>query len=209
VNCRAQTPSIPKRSAKKVDKKSTTSHLTDGTYKSRIKMQPSFGWIPSTLSVFPSDLLVSGFRYDADKNNHIMWPFTGIFSSDGTLLKEMTLEDDDDIRNLAASGDAHVSYTTNSYANQAVEFGQSEAADDGNVYRMRWITPTIFYAISPGGRVVRRFVVDPGDEGLAPVAMHIASNRIAVLSFHEQTKEKRMKIVDLEGHEIATYEKLE
>ena len=57
--------------------------------------------------------------------------------------------------------------------------------------------------------MVRRFVVDPGDEGLAPVAMHIASNRIAVLSFHEQTKEKRMKIVDLEGHEIATYEKLE
>jgi hypothetical protein len=150
VNCRAQTPSIPKRGAKNVDKKSTTSHLTDGTYKSRIKMQPSFGWIPSTLSVFPSDLLVSGLRYDTDKNNHIMWPFTGIFSSDGTLLKEMTLEDDDDIRNLAASGDAHVSYTTNSYANQAVEFGQSEAADDGNVYRMRWITPTIFYAISPG-----------------------------------------------------------
>jgi len=119
----------------------------------------------------------------------------------------MTLEDDDDnIRNLAASGDARVSCTTNSYANQAVEFGQSEAADDGNVYRMRWITPTIFYAISPEGKVVRRFVVDPGDEGFAPVAMHIASNRIAVLSFHEQTKEKRMKIVDLEGHEIATYE---
>jgi len=106
---------------------------------------------------------------------------------------------------LAASGDARVSCTTNSYANQAVEFGQSEAADDGNVYRMRWITPTIFYAISPEGKVVRRFVVDPGDEGFAPVAMHIASNRIAVLSFHEQTKEKRMKIVDLEGHEIATY----
>jgi len=47
-----------------------------------------------------------------------------------------------------------------------------------------------------GGKVVRRFVVDPGDEGFAPVAMHIASNRIAVLWFHEQTKEKRMKIVD-------------
>ncbi len=81
-----------------------------------------------------------------------------------------------------------------------------EAADEGNVYRMRWITPTIFCAISPGGKVVRRFVVDPGDEGFAPVAMHIASNRIAVLSFHEQTEEKGMKIVDLEGHEIAPYE---
>jgi hypothetical protein len=120
-----------------------------------------------------------------------------------TLLKEVT---DDDIGNLAASGDARVSSTTNSYANQAVEFGQYEAADDGNVYLMRWTLPTIFYAISPGGKVVRRFVVDPGDEGFAPVAMHIASNRIAVLFFHEQTKEKRMKIVDLEGHEIATYE---
>jgi hypothetical protein len=126
---------------------------SDGTYKSRIKMQPRFGWIPSTLSVFPSDLLASGLRYDTDKNNHVMWPFTGILSSDGTLLKEMTLEDDDDnIRNLAASGDARVSCTTNSDANQAVEFGQSEAADDGNVYRMRWITPTIFYAISPEGK---------------------------------------------------------
>jgi hypothetical protein len=88
--------------------------------------------------LFPSgDLLVSGLRYDRDKNNHVMWPFTGIFSSDGTLLKEVTLEDDDDIRNLAASGDARVSSTTNPYGNHAVEFGQSEAADDGNIYLIR------------------------------------------------------------------------
>ncbi len=160
-------------------------------------MQPSFG--VDTIATLGLSLRLARLRpqIHADKNNHVMWPFTGIFFFRWALLKEMTLEDDDDnIRNLAASGDARVSCTTNSYANQAVEFGQSEAADDGNVYRMRWITPTIFYAISPGGRVVRRFVVDPGDEGFAPVAMHIASNRIAVLSFHEQTKEKRMKIVD-------------
>jgi hypothetical protein len=122
------------------------------------------------------------------------------------LVKRGDLEDDDALRNLAASGDARVSSTTNPSANHAIEFGQAQAADDGNVYLMRWITPTIFYAISPRGEVVGRFVVDPGDEGFAPVAMHIASNRIAVLFFHEQTKEKRMKIVDLEGHEIVTYE---
>jgi hypothetical protein len=64
---------------------------SDGTYKSTIKMQPGFGWTPSTLAVFPSgDLFASGHRYDGDKNNHVMWPFTGIFSSDGTLLKEVT-----------------------------------------------------------------------------------------------------------------------
>jgi hypothetical protein len=180
---------------------------SDGTYQSEIKMQPGFGWIPATLTVFPSgDLLASGLRYDRDKNNHVMWPFTGIFSSDGSLLKEATLEDDKDIRSLAASGDARVGSDTNPYANHAVEFGQSQAADDGNIYLMRWITPTIFYAISPGGEVVRRFVVDPGDQGFTPEAMHIAGNRIALLFFDEQTKEKQMKIVDLEGHEIATYD---
>jgi hypothetical protein len=180
---------------------------SDGTYKSTIKMQPGFGWIPSTLAVFPSgDLFVSGLKYDRDKNNHVMWPFTGIFSSDGTLLKEVTLEDDDALRNLAGSGDARVSSTANPWANHAIEFGQSQAGDDGNIYLMRWITPAIFYAISPGGEVVRRFVVDPGDEGFTPEAMHIADNRIAVLFFEEQTKEKQMKIVDLEGREIARYD---
>jgi hypothetical protein len=182
---------------------------SDGTYKSTIKMQPGFGWIPSTLAVFPSgDLLASGLRYDRDKNNHVMWPFTGIFSSDGTLLKEVTLEDDEDIRNLAASGDARVSSTTNPSANFAVEFGQSHAADDGNIYLMRWITPAIFYAVSPGGEVVRRFVVDPGDENDKPAAMHIAGNRIAALFNRQETQGRRMKIVDLEGNELATYDEV-
>jgi hypothetical protein len=182
---------------------------SDGTYKSTIKMQPGFGWIPSTLTVFSSgDLLASGLRYDRDRNDHVMWPFTGIFSSDGALLKEVSLEDDDDIRKLAASGDARVSSTSNPSANFAVEFGQSEPAEDGNIYLMRWITPTIFYAISPGGEVVRRFVVDPGDDNAKPAAMHIAGNRIAVLFYRTETQGRRMKIVDLEGHEIATYDEM-
>ena len=179
----------------------------DGTYKSIIKMQPGLGWVPSTLAVFPSgDLLASGLMYDRDKNNHVMRPFTGIFSSDGALLKEVTLKDDDALPNMAASGDARVSSTTDPSANKAVELGQTQAAEDGNVYLMRWITPTIFYAISPGGEVIRRFMVDPGDEGFKPVSMHVAGTRIAVLFFDEHSKEMRMKIVDLEGHEIVTYD---
>ena len=38
--------------------------------------------------------------------------------------------------------------------------------------------------------------------------MHIAGNRIAVAFFQPQTMEQRIKIVDLEGHEIATYDEL-
>ncbi len=183
-------------------------YKSDGTYKSAIKLQPGFAWTPSTIAVFASgDLLVSGLEYDKDKKN-AMWPFTGIFSSDGTLLKEVKLEDDDALRDLAASGDARVTSTTNLSANYAIEFGQSQAAADGNVYLMRWVTPTIFYALSPGGGVVRRFLVDPGDDSFRLAAMHIVGNRIAVLFYQPQTGEKQMKVVDLEGHEIATYDQI-
>jgi hypothetical protein len=181
-------------------------YKSDGSYKSLIKLQPGFAWIPSTLAVFASgNLLVSGLEYDKNEKRFV-WPFTAIFSSDGTLLKEVKLEDDDTLRDMAASGDSRVSSSTNPSSNFAIEFGQSQAASDGNVYLMRWVTPTIFYALSPGGGVVRRFLVDPGDENFKPAEMHVAGSRIAVLFYHPQTGELLMKIVDLEGHEIATYD---
>ncbi len=182
-------------------------YKADGSYKSAIKLQPGFAWQPSAIAVFPSgNLLVSGLGYGSDRKSKVMLPFTGIFSQDGTLLKEIKLEDDDGLHDMAASGDPRVSSPVNPQANHAVDFSQMEAAADGNIYLMRWLTPAIFYAISPGGEVVRRFTVDPGDADLRPTEMHIAGNRIAVLFFHPQTMATRMKIVDLEGREIATYD---
>jgi hypothetical protein len=81
-----------------------------------------------------------------------------------------------------------------------------QAATDGNIYLMRWITPTIVYAISPGGEVVRRFTVDPGDSSYRPAVMHISENRIAISFFQPQTGDGVIKLIDLEGHDIATYE---
>ena len=36
--------------------------------------------------------------------------------------------------------------------------------------------------------------------------MHIAGDRIAVLFFHPQTGQSLLKVVDLKGREVATYE---
>ncbi len=180
---------------------------SDGSYKSAIKLQPGFPWAPSQFAVFPhGELFVTGLEYDRDRQNPVMWPFNGIFSPDGALLKEVKLEDDDTLRDLAAAGDARVSSATDRHANHAIHFSKMDVAADGNVFVMRWMNPAIFYAISSGGEVVRRFTVDPGDPSLRPVTMHLSGTRIAVLFAQPDTQEQVMKVVDLEGHEIETFD---
>lgn len=180
----------------------------DGSLKSIVKLRPGFAWMPSAVAVFPSGhLLISGLAYDRDVHA-TMRPFTGIFAPDGAVLKELYLEDDDTLREMAASGDARVSSPLSPRINRAISSSQMEVASDGDAYLMRWTTPAIFYAISAGGEVVRRFTVDPGDSSYRPVSMHLSRNRIAVLFADPHTHEKAIKIVDLEGREITTYDEL-
>jgi len=180
----------------------------DGSYKTRIKLDPGFAWIPSALAVFPNgSLLVTGQEYDRDKKAPKL-PFTGIFRSDGKLLKELNLEDDDAIHDMATDRDPRVTSVTAPTSNRAISWSQIEAAKDGNLYLMRWLSPAVFYAISPSGHVVRRFVVDSGNPDFRPAAMHVSGNRIAILFYQPQSMEKIMKVVDLEGHELSTYAEL-
>jgi hypothetical protein len=180
---------------------------SDGSYKSTIKLQPGFAWLPGTLAVFPSgNLLISGQRYRREQDKIVSLPFTGIFSTDGTLLKEVKLEDDEALHDMAVNGDARVTSPTNPSANHAVDFSKMQPAGDGNIYLMRWVSPAILYGISPGGEVIRRFTVDPGDANLMPAGMHISGNSIAIVFFQHETKQDRIKVVDLEGHETASYD---
>jgi len=180
----------------------------DGSYKTRIKLQPGFPWVPASIAVFPNGtLLMTGQEYDKDIHQ-AMWAFTGIFSADGTLLKEVNLEDDQAIHDMTAAHDPRVTSSRNPTSDRAVSWGRMEAARDGNIYVMRWESPAIFYAVSPGGEVVRRFTVDSGNSDFTPVEMHISGNQIAVLFVQHQSMERIMKVVDLEGHEIATYKEL-
>lgn len=178
----------------------------DGVIKSEIKLDTNFGWVPSMVAPFGSgDLLVSGLKYNPDGADLPRLPFTGIFSSNGTLLKELTLVDDAHIRDLATSGDERVVPAGHPLGNSAVERGAMEPARDGNIYLMRNMSPAIIYAISPGGAVVRRFTVDSGSANRRPFTMHISEGRIAILFRDAQTHEQSVKIVDLEGHEIGFY----
>jgi hypothetical protein len=177
----------------------------DGTFKSAIKLNPGFVWFPGKLAVFASgQMLVTGSEYDKDVTAE-KWPFTGIFGADGSLLKEVKLEDDQTLRDMAVAGDARVK-EAGMPGNQAIDFTQVEMAQDGNAYLMRWTNPAIIYAISPSGEVVRRLKIDPGKADYHPRTLHSFGNRLAILFVQRETMEKIMKIVDLEGHEIATYD---
>jgi hypothetical protein len=179
----------------------------DGVVKSEIKLDTSFGWVPSQVTPFASgNLLITGLKYDPAGADLPRLPFTGIFSSSGILLKEIALEDDKSIHDMAVSGDEHVVPMGSSpLSNSAVEHGALEAASDGNIYLMRNLSPAIVYAISPGGAVIKRFTVDPGKEHYRPYFMHIAGRKIAILFREAQTHEQFVRIVDLDGHEIGTY----
>jgi hypothetical protein len=173
------------------------------------KLNPGFVWFPHALGVFPSgQLLIAGSEYDRDRTA-TKWPFTGIFATDGSLLKEVQLEDDDTLHHMAASGDARVTLPQFPQVNRAVDHSQIEMAADGNAYLMRWTNPAVIYAVSPGGEVVRRLKIDPGDSAYLPSQMRVIQNRIAMLFVNTQTHDFIMKIVDLEGHELATYDELE
>jgi hypothetical protein len=186
---------------------------SDGTYKSKAKLQPGFSFRPYMLATFPSgEWLVTGVRNDDDPNVHVKWPFTGIFSQDGTLLKLVVLQGDEKIHKMAAASDPAVVPEGRHYGNTTIEMGAAAAAGDGNVYVMRRLSPAIVYAISPSGEVVRRFRVDPGNSDFHPASMQIAGNRMAVLFFksHSQDvilpEDVILKVVDLEGHELVTYD---
>lgn len=180
----------------------------DGSYKSGIKLESPRGaqdWAPMQIAAFASgDFLIAGSIFDP--NGKIRVPFTGIFDSSGTLKREVVLSDDTDLQKMAESGDPRVVAPGHEFMNSAIEAGQAELADDGNVYVMRKISPAIFYAVSPAGEIVRRFTIDPGESDYTPVAMHTAGNRIALEFWEPQSRKELIKVTDLEGREIATYD---
>ena len=184
-------------------------YKSDGTFKTAVKLKPGFPFSPKKISVFASgQFLISGEKYDANLTG-VGWPFTGIFAADGSLLKELEIGDERDLHEMAASGDTLVAPPDNAKGNRAVDNGQVEIGSDWNAYVMRWTNPAIFYAISPGGEVVRRFAVDPAESVYRPAAMHVHKNRIAVLFVKKQSDDKLLKVVDLEGQEIANYDEFD
>jgi len=162
-------------------------YKADGTYESKIELQVKWMFFPAAIAVYPSgNMLITGESHDPKSPERV--PFTGLFSGSGKLLKVLWPEGDEYIET------------------RSVNWSQMAAAKDGNIYVMRWNYPATVYAIADGGAVVRKFNIDPGSAGYRPSHMQITGDRLAVLFFKPHEKDKLVKIVDLEGRELATYD---
>jgi hypothetical protein len=178
---------------------------SDGTLKSKVKLDPGFPWLPAQVVAFSDgSLLVAGQRMHSGRTPYTI--FTGLFKSDGALIKEIRLEDDKLLMDLSSSGDKSVSSPTLPEHNQAVTMGSMELGRDGNAYLMRRLPNPIVYVISATGEVLRRFTVKASQKGMSAVSMHVAETQLAVLFRDADTNEQRLKVVDLEGREVITYE---
>jgi len=180
-------------------------YKSDGSYSTNIKPDAGVPVAPATVAVFPNgNVLMTGNKLDRNSKLFII-PFAGIFRPDGKLLKKITLEQEEHLPDTSAMRNLSPGQPMPVISNRAVDWGQTQPASDGNIYIMRWGSPAQFYAVSPGGEVVKRFSVDPGSSSFDPDRMHISGGRIAVV-FRSASSNEIMKIVDLDGQELENYE---
>lgn len=177
----------------------------DGTFKSNIKLDKRFR--PYHVAAFPKGgFFIAGTEAPTQEERTAgSRAFTGIFDSDGKLLKEVVFEDDARLQKRATEGDPQFVPQGSKDTNRAVTLGQAVPGPDGNVYLLRRTSPALVYVVSPGGEVLRKISVDGGSDDLVPRSMFVAGGRIAIQFAAE--KQAVIKVVSADtGDPTESYE---
>ena len=174
------------------------SFSADGTEKSRLKLEgPRFA--PVRFAVFKSgEYLISGVTDWPDSSS-----FVAVFDTSGKVVKILNESaekagKDDNGADIRQTSDSPI---------RAAEKGEAIGAPDGNVYLLRATSPTQVLAISPGGEVVRRFSVDPGQPGMTAHSMKASREGLAItfMEEHGEGPERVIKTVTYSGDPLAQY----
>jgi hypothetical protein len=153
-----------------------------GGIKTKVTIAEGFE-LQGSFSVFKSGEFLIAASNQPRGNATRVKPFTGVFDSNGNLLKRIDFEDDAKIVKALENHDESFVPTPNQRYNHnfAVIHGTAVPAPDGNVYVLRATIPAIVYVISPAGVVVRRFTVDSGELELLPRGLFQGDGELAVV----------------------------
>jgi hypothetical protein len=174
----------------------------NGSVQSTVHPEIEPGFWPQHLAVFPSgELLLSG---TVDNT----MPKAAVFNAGGKLIKTIYEPEDEEARNQT------VKHNPNYLLNPSEtrfgvydEMGDAAVGSDGNVYLLRSAPPALVFVISPKGEVIRKFRVDPGDDGLISSSIWTHSDQLAVAFQPRQGMPALalVKVVDLEGRPVTSY----
>jgi hypothetical protein len=145
---------------------------------------------PATLTqmaAFSSGDFLLGGKEDAPTLEKGSEPFWGIFNSRGQLLKKLTATPNDQVSKDGSNGKGMSSLMN------------AELADDGNVYAMRYATPSV-EIISPSGGVRRLSLETP--KGVRLTSIKVAKDRMAAMF----TERKEGSSVEISGIFFRVYD---
>lgn len=159
---------------------SVYSFKADGTFIKKVMTLPDDLRLAKKLAVFGNgNLLITGVVAGTRANPNETTPWTVVFSADGTMLKSLSLEKDNEYAQAALRGDALFT-DSRKHGNWSVTQGTAVTGSDGNVYLLRRAAPPMVHVISPTGEVLRSFPV--GDDSLhLPRALFLAQDKLALL----------------------------
>jgi hypothetical protein len=137
---------------------------SEGVFRSATKLAEAFR--PRAVAVFLSgEFLVSGIQEYRDEGGaRRERPFTGIFDRGGRLVAEVHPPDDGNLDSPTDAENAAGRGPRQTRPADAIELGDALAGEDGNIYLVRRTADPSVFVLSPGGEVVRSFVVRAPEE---------------------------------------------
>jgi hypothetical protein len=152
----------------------------DGKRESMVHLDGAH-FFPSQLALFPSgEVFLSGIQRGTRESPGTYKAFTAVYDSRGHLVKQLSLDEDNEIERAIEAGDARYAGSPKQ-GNKGVTLGMAVSGDDGNVYLMRRTSPASVYVISSTGEVVRKLVIAPPFAGQMPGGMQVSQNKIALM----------------------------
>lgn len=159
---------------------------------------------PYQFAAFPGgNLLVSGVQRDVMNKSDQGRNFTAVFSDDGRLLGQLSLDPPE----KETAGKAGKQPPEKSAASKpTMDLSEAESGIDGNIYALRRSLPALVYVISSAGKLVRTLKVSAPGPGVAPSSFHVSGNRVAVAFWDDEKQSQTLVVVDAQsGRTIARY----
>ena len=152
------------------------------------------------------NLLVSGFQRDPQNKSDPGRPYTAVFSADGRLLAQLSLEPPPQPAHATGKLAAKPATSESRISTPTLDLSDAEPSPDGNIYALRRSSPALIYVISSAGKILRTLKIKSPVPGLMPNTFHVSANRVAVSFWDDNTSTQTLVVTDAQtGRRIAAY----